>query len=187
MAPRILIIDDEPDTLESLTELFKKEGYEVFSTSQSAELYTILSTPQRINLIILDLDMPVLTGVDLMKEFKDYLHRRVVPVIVYSGAYDQGKENLVFDAIEQKPYKFINKGDIEKLIKYAKEALQKSLKEQLLSEQELDELYQLENHFREAPNDLQNPKYHRFKELYFKNSGDPKTAEYHKSQRENLT
>lgn len=187
MSARILLVDDEIEVIDALKELLEASGYETFGISKSPDIYVVLSNPQRIDLIILDLDMPLISGVDIMAEFKKYLTGKNIPIIIYSAAYDKGKEDLVFDAIEQKPYKFINKGDTEKLLKNIEEALKKYSEKNLLTESERDEFYKLEVHYREFPRSEDDPQYHRYMELYSKNANDLKSAHYHAQQKEKLS
>lgn len=187
MPARILVVDDEIEIIDALKILLEKSGYDVFSISKSPDIYTVLSTPQRIDLIILDLDMPLISGVDIMSEFKKYLENKNIPIILYSAAYDKGKEDLLLDAVSQKPYKFINKGDTEKLLKNIEEALKKYSEKNLLSESELDELYKLEAHYRDNPRNESDPQYHRYMELYYKNTGDEKQAKEHAQKRKKIT
>jgi CheY-like chemotaxis protein len=58
---RILVVDDDADTRESLTELLRGEGYEVSSSPDGeAALQQLRRTP--VDLILLDLYMPVMNG-----------------------------------------------------------------------------------------------------------------------------
>ena len=64
--PRVLIIEDEPDTQDLLTDILSLEGYEVRSTSEAAGA---LSLARRLkpDLIILDLRLPGIGGLDLLR------------------------------------------------------------------------------------------------------------------------
>lgn len=70
MAEQILIVDDEPDILEFLSYNLAKEGYEVRTANNGREALTILESfhPQ---LLILDIMMPEMDGVELCKKIKD--------------------------------------------------------------------------------------------------------------------
>jgi two-component system, OmpR family, alkaline phosphatase synthesis response regulator PhoP len=70
MAEQILIVDDEPDILEFLSYNLTKEGYEVRTANNGREALTILESfhPQ---LLILDIMMPEMDGVELCKKIKD--------------------------------------------------------------------------------------------------------------------
>lgn len=70
MAERILIVDDEPDILEFLTYNLSKEGYEVRTANNGKEALQILPSFHP-RLLILDIMMPEMDGVELCKKIKD--------------------------------------------------------------------------------------------------------------------
>jgi response regulator RpfG family c-di-GMP phosphodiesterase len=65
--PRILVVDDDRDVLDSLVELLRRD-YEVVSTSDPAEAASILQADQDLALILTDQRMPGKTGVELLAE-----------------------------------------------------------------------------------------------------------------------
>ena len=68
-AIKVVIIDDEKSFCELLSFVLKKEGFEVscYNNSQEALLNIVYEKPE---LIILDLDMPVLNGFSLLEHIK---------------------------------------------------------------------------------------------------------------------
>jgi DNA-binding NtrC family response regulator len=78
----ILIVDDEPELCVSLSEILKEEGFPTVYTSDPRETPAILARSP-IDLIILDIRMPGIGGIDLLK-----LLRRTNPnvkVIILTG------------------------------------------------------------------------------------------------------
>jgi len=67
---RILVIDDEVEILDSLTELLKINGYESFGVSSGIEALHAIEENQY-KLIICDIDMPGMPGTDLFKKIKE--------------------------------------------------------------------------------------------------------------------
>lgn len=67
--PYILVVDDEPDIRELIKDILEDEGYRVATASdgQSARVFLNEHTPQ---LILLDIWMPDIDGVSLLREFK---------------------------------------------------------------------------------------------------------------------
>jgi DNA-binding NtrC family response regulator len=89
---RILIVDDEKSILESLSILLSIDGYEVF-TAQSANAAIKLLKTQIFNLIISDVRMPEMSGMDLIKHIKgEYkesaLNYGKIPVILMTAYSD---------------------------------------------------------------------------------------------------
>lgn len=64
--PRILIVDDEPNLLRSIAKTLLREGYEVTTAEDNRVALQLLKQdpqrPQPFDLIILDLNMPDLSG-----------------------------------------------------------------------------------------------------------------------------
>ncbi|HEX9829727.1 MAG TPA: response regulator, partial [Bacteroidota bacterium] len=67
MAERILVVDDEQIIRESLEFILKKEGYTVEEASNGREALEKQSA-QPFDVIITDIEMPEMRGIDLMGE-----------------------------------------------------------------------------------------------------------------------
>ncbi|WP_395740915.1 ATP-binding protein [Prosthecobacter sp.] len=78
---RVLLIDDHADTLWSLNRLLLRRGYEVTMASSCAEAVT-LAKEGTYDVIISDLGLPDGSGVDLLKEIRQFSD---VPAIALSG------------------------------------------------------------------------------------------------------
>jgi two-component system probable response regulator PhcQ len=68
--PKILIVDDEESILSSLKRLFRKENYEVLTAKSGEEGFGILNQ-EEVNLIICDLKMPRMNGVEFLSQAKE--------------------------------------------------------------------------------------------------------------------
>ncbi len=68
-AAKILIVDDEPDILEFLRFNLEKEGFSVFSAPNGEEGIS-LAEQERPDLIILDIMMPVMDGVEVCRTLR---------------------------------------------------------------------------------------------------------------------
>ena len=82
MATGILIVEDDPTQRRILEELVRKFGYEPFPAEDAIKGLEILAGPEgkRIALIILDLYMPGMTGLEFLEHLS--ARRRELPVIV---------------------------------------------------------------------------------------------------------
>ena len=84
MPKKILIIDDEPDTLVFLGTLLKKNGYEVCEASDGVEgMKKVLSDQP--DLVCLDLLMPEKIGIKMYREMRKDEALKKVPVIMVTG------------------------------------------------------------------------------------------------------
>lgn len=76
----ILVVDDAPDTLEVLQRNLTSKGYQVFTAPGTVEAIKILeSTP--IDLVITDLKMPGVSGLDLIRHIRENLKDSEVMMI----------------------------------------------------------------------------------------------------------
>jgi DNA-binding response OmpR family regulator len=81
---RVLIAEDEPHLVESLTFILEREGYEVLAApdGEAALQQLLASTP---DLIILDMMLPKLNGLEVLKKIRDHPHLKTLPVIVLTA------------------------------------------------------------------------------------------------------
>lgn len=77
----ILIVDDEPDILEFLSYNLKKEGYKVF-TAANGEEGVLLTQQIQPSLIILDVMMPKMDGIEVCQIIRKDLHL-TQPIITF--------------------------------------------------------------------------------------------------------
>jgi len=107
MEQRILAIDDEPHMLKLLERIItEKTPYRIVTTTNSLEVPKILDQTQY-DLIITDLKMPGLDGLDLLKLVKENHRPEEVIIITAFGSLETAIEALsqgVFDYIT-KPFK----------------------------------------------------------------------------------
>src|ERR1017187_4536791 len=66
---KILLVDDEPDILEFLGYNIKREGYVVFTANNGKEAIAIASK-EKPHLIILDVMMPDMDGIETCREIR---------------------------------------------------------------------------------------------------------------------
>ena len=78
----ILVVDDEPNYLIVLTELLKDEGFEVFSAQNGKEAFDIVQHTD-LDLVITDMQMPVMDGLELIKAVKS--HNKDLPIIMITA------------------------------------------------------------------------------------------------------
>jgi len=86
---RVLVVDDDPEVLDTLRELLEDLGYEA-STAPSVEQATAAMATSRPQVVFLDLMMPGISGLEALTYFRQ--HYRTVPVIVITG--DPGHESV---------------------------------------------------------------------------------------------
>ncbi len=71
MRPRILLADDCPSIRKSVTDLLEREGFEIVGEAVDGAEAVTLATALRPDVVILDLDMPVLDGLSAARQIQD--------------------------------------------------------------------------------------------------------------------
>ncbi len=81
MAKKILIIEDDEDNLELFSTMLKSHGYETLQAKNSMEGIRLAKT-ENPNLIITDIQMPVMDGFEAFKIMKSDSSTKDIPFIV---------------------------------------------------------------------------------------------------------
>lgn len=84
MAHRLLVVDDEKDITEMLSEKLGREGFEVVTALDGIEALEKVRSADP-DLIIMDLMMPNLNGFEVLKELKEKPGDKWRPVIILSA------------------------------------------------------------------------------------------------------
>ena len=97
----ILVVDDEPYLLRSLSFVLKKEGYQVESATDGLEA---LEKARRLRprLIILDLQLPKMNGFEVCRQIKDdpELRETYIILLTAKGQDEDRKQGLAAGADE---------------------------------------------------------------------------------------
>jgi two-component system alkaline phosphatase synthesis response regulator PhoP len=94
---KILLVDDEPDILEFVGYNLKKEGYQVFSASNGIEAIQI-AKKEKPNLILLDVMMPDMDGIETCREIRDIDGLKNVLVAFLTARNEDYSQIAGFDA-----------------------------------------------------------------------------------------
>lgn len=104
----ILLADDEPMLSDLLAELLESNGYNVIKVSSGKEALKVLTEEIKVDLAIIDYNMPGINGLDTITEIRKL--NLDIPVILSSGSMkvddelDLSKYNI--NSRIQKPYEF---------------------------------------------------------------------------------
>jgi|TARA_B100000378_G_scaffold278491_1_gene281931 DNA-binding NtrC family response regulator len=103
----ILIVDDEPELRNLLARILELEGYEVFTSDGGKNALKKLATTT-INVVITDIQMPGITGLDLIEKIKkDFPATEVICLTAYGKIADgvQAMKNGAYDYLEKDNYR----------------------------------------------------------------------------------
>ncbi len=80
---QILVVDDDAFAGEMIAAVLESQGYQVFQTENAIDALALLGEQAGIALIISDMNMPFLTGVELYRELKSQGSK--LPFILLTG------------------------------------------------------------------------------------------------------
>ncbi len=89
MAQKILVVDDEPTVRDFLNDFFTEEGYKVIQAS-NGEQALLLAEIESPEVILLDIHMPGIDGIEVCKRLKGQKKTRYIPIIIITGLDDRG-------------------------------------------------------------------------------------------------
>ncbi len=101
--PKILVIDDEPEIREILTELLGLEGYEVFSAADGRSGIEIFEKHNPA-VVITDISMPIMTGFEVLKVIHEKSPK--TGVILITG---NGEATVAVSALRDGAFDFFDK------------------------------------------------------------------------------
>lgn len=96
MAKRVLIIEDSADISGSLKRLIELEGYEAIIASSGFEGLDKAQNEDP-DLILMDLSLPDLSGIDLTRQIRSIERTSEIPILCVSS-YTRGIEGEVLEA-----------------------------------------------------------------------------------------
>ena len=104
----ILIVDDDADVREMLSQFFAIEGYDVATARNGKDALDQLRTGHQTDLILLDLMMPVMDGWQFRMEQQRDPQLAPIPVVVLSAVYNARERAALLGAVDymQKPVEF---------------------------------------------------------------------------------
>jgi DNA-binding response OmpR family regulator len=88
---KFLIVDDEPDVVDSVSELFTLRNYNVITATSGTQALEMVKK-ENPNIIILDIRMPDISGMEVLKEVKKS-HPKT-RVIMLTGVEDDATKNM---------------------------------------------------------------------------------------------
>lgn len=99
----VLVVDDEPSIVESLTKIFGREGMTVLSASDGTQALDLLRK-HRVGVLLTDLMMPQTSGMDLLRAAKAIAPETEVVLMTAYGTVE-----TAVDAMKEGAYDFVTK------------------------------------------------------------------------------
>ena len=87
-AARVLLVEDDPDIRQAMAELLQDEGYEYILAKNGLEALEALRD-QRPSLLLIDLVMPLMDGVELITRLRGDARWCDLPIVIMTAAGDR--------------------------------------------------------------------------------------------------
>ena len=145
---KILVVDDEAIVRESLRDWLSDCGYQIFTAENGHQALEIIEK-ERLSIVITDLVMPGMDGIELMKRAKDIIPNIGVIIITAYGSI-----TTAIAAMKEGAYDYIEKPFcperaellVQKLVEH-----QGLIEENISLHQKLEERYRFENIIAKSP------------------------------------
>lgn len=119
--PAVLITDDDPAWREALEQAFGPPQYRPLLASDGCEALEIVRH-ERIDLLLLDMHMPRLNGLETIRQVREFSER--IPCILISAALD---DRIRRDALAVRAYSVLSKpirlGEVRRVVQQALRAV----------------------------------------------------------------
>lgn len=95
---RILVVDDDPELLQLVRVLLSRIGVDITTAENAMQAAQAMRTPPLPDLLILDLMLPDVSGVDFLRQMRSKAAFNHVPVLVLSAIIDPDHIRQALDA-----------------------------------------------------------------------------------------
>ncbi|SIO13016.1 response regulator [Algoriphagus halophilus] len=115
---RVLVVDDDEIHLLILRKIFEKSHDMVVTAHNGLEALKVLETDHGFHVILTDIVMPEMDGIEFLMNFKKQDFSKRIPVIGFTAGdveYYRKKSAIAFDSLVSKPLDFYDLYTLAKL------------------------------------------------------------------------
>ncbi len=94
---KILVVDDDKTTRKMISLILKSKGYEVVTAENGLEALQKLGL-EKINLILTDMNMPYMDGIELTRQVRANPDFSDIPVVMITTEADEDEKKRAFEA-----------------------------------------------------------------------------------------
>jgi CheY-like chemotaxis protein len=87
LRPAVLVVEDDPDVSTSINDIVEERGYRAICVGNGREALSALED-ERPALMLVDLFMPIMNGVEFLKVIKSSPKLATIPRVIMTGAND---------------------------------------------------------------------------------------------------
>lgn len=89
MVQKILIVDDNPDSVAIMRSILENRGYKVFVAASGADALQVVGK-EALDLVLLDVMMPEMSGIEVLQQIKDNSQTgRLAVILVTAKTHDE--------------------------------------------------------------------------------------------------
>jgi CheY-like chemotaxis protein len=105
-APLVLLVEDDQECREEMRDILAEEGYAVLAApdGRTAQSFLLSHSLENLRLVILDLQMPGMSGWEVLEILRAYIRFSRIPVLIASGIPRSGWPSDVAVEWLQKPF-----------------------------------------------------------------------------------
>ena len=96
MKYNLLVCEDDPMTLKAIEHRLKRDGYNIFTAVDGQQAKEILASNSNIDIILTDIHMPQVTGLDLVRTVRNDM-KLTIPIVILTRI---GLEDTVMEAFQ---------------------------------------------------------------------------------------
>jgi len=94
---KVLVVDDDATNRKLIVKILEKKGFEAVEAANGVEALTALNTND-IDIILLDIVMPVMDGIEFLKHIKTDAKHMDIPVIILTTDDTKKDDALTYGA-----------------------------------------------------------------------------------------
>jgi len=119
---RILLVEDEIEILRVEKQFLERNGFEIVAASAGRRAIDMIASGEKVDLAVLDVKMPDMTGFDCLKEIRKI--KPDLPALFLTGSIDKSRHVEVLKTLNCEPDDVLQKPiDLNELIGHIKEKL----------------------------------------------------------------
>ena len=124
----ILVVDDESEMVLVLRKFFTRKGFKVLFANGGQNALSILESKKKIDMMILDMRMPGMKGIEVLEELKERVIK--VPVVILTGSlnFSHFVEKMLSMGYSEEDV-FFKPVKLEELLKHVNKRIQERSRE----------------------------------------------------------
>jgi len=104
----LLVVENDDDSLDLLRDALNACGAHILEARTGIGALAYVNTAPRVDVLLTDLSMPTMDGIELLSKVRAHPTRKSLPAIALTGHYEKyaGSNTTGFDALLKKPVDF---------------------------------------------------------------------------------